>query len=217
MSKTVEAVQMSRRERQKRERQARILDAAAVVFANKGYHQAKIRDIAELADVADGTIYNYYANKRELFLAMTHHVVADSAMDVLSEFQAESDRSFLTAVFDERFHFLERNSDFIRAMLAEVWTDEEFRRQYLEKVIAPLLVLIETNLQARIDAGTMRPVNTAVAIRAMVGSFLIFLLLSQPGHGGLNVDIGRDELVGALVDFFLHGLAACPMGEGRDA
>jgi AcrR family transcriptional regulator len=198
----------------KREREARILDAAAAVFARKGYHQATIRDIAELADVADGTIYNYYANKRHLFLAMTRHVVSDSATDALIAHQAAGDREFLTALLGERFRFIERNSDFVRAMLAEVWTDEEFRRQYLDQVIAPLLHLLEGYLQARIDAGTMRPVNTGVVIRAMVGSFLMFLLLSQPGHGGLALPVSSEEVVDELVDFFLVGLQTQSAGEG---
>jgi AcrR family transcriptional regulator len=215
MSANEHGATISRRDRQKREREARILDAAAAVFASKGYHQAKIRNIAQLADVADGTIYNYYPNKRELFLAMTRHVVADSAVDVLAEFQAASDREFLRAVFGDRFRFIERNSGFFRAMLAEVWTDEEFRQQYFGEVIAPLLGLMETYLQARIDAGTMRPVDTRVVIRAMTGSLLIFLLLSQPGHGALGLDIGSDELVDELVDFFLLGLETRVASEGE--
>ena len=63
---------MSRRERLKQEREARILEAAAAVFARKGFHQATIREIAELADVADGTIYNYYADKRDLLVLGQH-------------------------------------------------------------------------------------------------------------------------------------------------
>ena len=66
MSNLAEDQSLSRRDRQKREREARILDAAAAVFAQKGFHQATIRDIAELADVADGTIYNYFDNKLDL-------------------------------------------------------------------------------------------------------------------------------------------------------
>jgi AcrR family transcriptional regulator len=184
----------------------RILDAAAAVFARKGFHQATIRDIAEQADVADGTIYNYYANKRALFLAVTRHVVADSAADVLAEHDSDGDRDFLAAILGERFHSVQRNADFVRAVLAEVWTDEDFRQQYFGEVIAPLLDQMEGYLGARIEAGTMRAVNTGVVIRAMAGSFLIFLLLSRPGHGGFGLTDSAEDIVEALVDFFLNGL-----------
>jgi AcrR family transcriptional regulator len=204
---------LSRRERLKQEREERILEAAAAVFARKGYHQATIREIAELADVADGTIYNYYANKRDLLVAMTRHVVADSASDVLAEFQEEDDRGFLTAILRDRFRLIEQNTDFVRAMMTEVWTDGEFRQQYFGQVIAPLLQLMESYLQVRIEAGTVRTVNTSIVVRAMAGSFLIFLLLSEPGRGGLGLDASHEETVDELVDFFLLGLQARPVLE----
>jgi TetR/AcrR family fatty acid metabolism transcriptional regulator len=208
MSKVTRNQPMSRRERLKRERQDRILESAAAVFARKGYHQATIRDIAELADVADGTIYNYYASKRDLLLAMTQHVIADSAGQVLEAYQAEDDRDFLTAILSDRFRFIERNSDFVRATMTEVWTDQRFRSQYFNQVIAPLLHSMEGYLQARIDAGSVRPVNTWVVVRAMAGSFLIFLLLSQPEHIELGTELSLDDIVTELVDFFLLGLRA---------
>jgi AcrR family transcriptional regulator len=165
----------SRRERLKREREERILDAAATVFTRKGYHQATIREIAELADVADGTIYDYYANKRDLQVAMTQYVVADSMGDTLAEFEAKDDWSYLPAVLKSRVAFQERNAHFVHALMSEVWNDATFRDQYLSQVIALLLHLMERYLQARIEAGAVRLVNTGMAVRAMVGSFLIFV------------------------------------------
>lgn len=71
-------------ERSKRDR---IIEAAQVVFARKGYHQAKIEEIAELAEVGKGTVYEYFASKQELYKEMfkvilsryNTHVVADDA------------------------------------------------------------------------------------------------------------------------------------------
>ncbi len=46
----------------------RILDAAVSVFAEKGFHTARVSDVAERASVADGTIYLYFRNKEELLM-----------------------------------------------------------------------------------------------------------------------------------------------------
>jgi TetR/AcrR family transcriptional regulator, fatty acid metabolism regulator protein len=46
----------------------RILDAAVAVFAEKGFHVARISDIAARADVADGTVYLYFKNKEEILM-----------------------------------------------------------------------------------------------------------------------------------------------------
>jgi TetR/AcrR family fatty acid metabolism transcriptional regulator len=44
----------------------RILDAALAVFAEKGFFVSRIADIADRADVADGTVYLYFKNKDEI-------------------------------------------------------------------------------------------------------------------------------------------------------
>jgi len=43
-----------------------ILDAAEGIFAQAGFDGAKIADIARAASVAEGTVYLYYKNKRDL-------------------------------------------------------------------------------------------------------------------------------------------------------
>jgi TetR/AcrR family fatty acid metabolism transcriptional regulator len=46
----------------------RILDAAVAVFAEKGFFVARISDIADRANVADGTVYLYFKNKEEILM-----------------------------------------------------------------------------------------------------------------------------------------------------
>jgi AcrR family transcriptional regulator len=62
-----------RRERAKRlpaeERRRQILDAAQDVFAKRGYASTGTADIAAAAGIGEPTIYRYFANKQELYLA----------------------------------------------------------------------------------------------------------------------------------------------------
>lgn len=48
------------------EKYQRILEAAVAVFAEKGFFVSRISDIAERADVADGTVYLYFTSKDEI-------------------------------------------------------------------------------------------------------------------------------------------------------
>jgi len=198
--------QMSRRERLKQEREERILEAAAAVFARKGFHGATIREIAELADVADGTIYNYFADKRDLLVAITRHVIAESTGDAFAEFQYQDDQAFLKSFLLDRFDFAWRNSDFAQTLLSQVWTDRVVRHKYLGEVIVPLLRLMEGYLESRIRAGTLRPVNTGIVVQAIAGSFLIFVMLATEGEQGLFDGLSNEELADELADLFLFGL-----------
>ncbi len=50
------------------EKYQRILDAAVAVFADKGFSNSRISDIADRAGVADGTVYLYFKNKEEILM-----------------------------------------------------------------------------------------------------------------------------------------------------
>jgi len=46
------------------------LDAAALVFARRGFHAASIDDVAEEASYTKGAVYSNFGSKEELFLAV---------------------------------------------------------------------------------------------------------------------------------------------------
>jgi AcrR family transcriptional regulator len=54
-------------------RRTEIIDAALKVFAEKGYHAAKIEDIAAELKIGHGTFYRYFVNKLDIF----NHVVEE--------------------------------------------------------------------------------------------------------------------------------------------
>lgn len=49
------------------ERRQSLLDAARVLFAEKGYHDTTVDDITRAANVAKGTFYLYFSEKREIY------------------------------------------------------------------------------------------------------------------------------------------------------
>ena len=52
------------------ERRERVLRAAMQVFAQKGYHATSVGDIIKQAEIARGTFYLYFENKRQIFEAI---------------------------------------------------------------------------------------------------------------------------------------------------
>ena len=61
----------SRRERRKAQTRRQLLDAARALFVKHGYDATRPQDIARAADVAAGTFYLHFADKRAAFLAFT--------------------------------------------------------------------------------------------------------------------------------------------------
>jgi len=56
------------REVKKQRRRDRIYEAAIALLAEKGFNNTHMRDISERAELAVGTLYNYYASKSELYM-----------------------------------------------------------------------------------------------------------------------------------------------------
>ena len=63
---------MSEKASRKGDKREAIVEAAIEVFAQKGFHAARISDVARAAGVADGTIYLYFDNKEHLLLSLIH-------------------------------------------------------------------------------------------------------------------------------------------------
>src|SRR5260370_5775081 len=59
------------RERQKIERERRILAAARKLFDRRGYVSTSMEDVAARAGLAVGTLYNYFSSKDQLLLALS--------------------------------------------------------------------------------------------------------------------------------------------------
>jgi len=67
------------------QRVTEIMRAAREVFVEKGYEEALLSDIAERADVVEGSIYRYFANKRDLLVK----VVEDWYEAMLSDYDRQ--------------------------------------------------------------------------------------------------------------------------------
>ncbi|MGN5456375.1 TetR family transcriptional regulator [Kurthia sp. 3B1D] len=56
--------------RKEKPKYKQIIDAAVIVIAENGYHQAQVSKIAKQAGVADGTIYLYFKNKEDILISV---------------------------------------------------------------------------------------------------------------------------------------------------
>ncbi len=61
---------LSRRERKKRETRQRLMEAALRLFQEQGYDRTTVGQIAEEADVAKGTFFNYFETKEAILPAL---------------------------------------------------------------------------------------------------------------------------------------------------
>ncbi|TFG81079.1 MAG: TetR/AcrR family transcriptional regulator [Spirochaetales bacterium] len=104
------------------ESKRRILDAAADIFADKGFDGARVDEIAKAAHVNKALIYYYFKSKEELLEVLCHHTMED----LLGFMTAETIKSLdfkepqhLKNFLEEYLDALEEHENVIRIMLME--------------------------------------------------------------------------------------------------
>ncbi|MFS3128544.1 TetR/AcrR family transcriptional regulator [Nocardioides sp. Bht2] len=101
----------SRVSRKKARTAAAILDAAEVLFRDRGFQATTIDDVAEQADVSVGSVYVHFKNKSGLYLALVERALDlnEAAMAGVAEQRLESPMARVLAAADSylRFHLEE--------------------------------------------------------------------------------------------------------------
>jgi AcrR family transcriptional regulator len=102
------------RERQKADRERRILSAAVTQFRAKSYKNVRIEDLAEKAEVSVGTVYNYYHTKGDILIAavaMEVEEVLDVGEAILDDPPGMVEEALLALIFqyyDHSLHYLSK-------------------------------------------------------------------------------------------------------------
>jgi AcrR family transcriptional regulator len=102
-----------KRDRQKQDREQRILGAARHLFDRKGYAGTAMEDIARRANLAVGTLYNYFPSKDDLLLAimrrdservvaLADRILADPPADPAEAIAALADAFIQSVAAEER-------------------------------------------------------------------------------------------------------------------
>jgi len=133
-------------------RREEILDAAARVFASRGYSEANVQELADLLQVGKGTIYRYFPTKEALFLAAVDRMMQNLTAAVDSSIDQASDpldqvvgvfKTYLAffaehpeateLLIQERAHFKDRKTP---TYFAYREANLRRRRDYLQSLIA---------------------------------------------------------------------------------
>ena len=190
-----------------RTRREQILRAAAAAFADQGFHRAKVRDVADRAGLAEGTIYNYFASKDELLLALLDAVnETPERPEAFAAAAAEAVPSFVRAYVRKRFTDLEPHLDVLRPILSELLVDADLRERYLRATVEPTLELAERYFARKIEAGEIAAVDPGLLARAMAAQVFGLAVLRLLGDARLDAEW---DAVGELVaDLLVAGLEA---------
>ncbi len=164
-------------------RRNQILDAAAQVFAEKGFHRATIKEIAGAAGVSEGTIYNYFDSKDGLLIGLMSRLAELESLDSdLMEALAGEPRDFFIGTFHTRLERIRQGTEILQAILPEVLVNPELQESFYQQYVLRIATMMEQYIAAQIELGRIRPVDVPLTVRAFQGMFvglLVFYILGD--------------------------------------
>lgn len=221
---------LSRRERERRMRRTAMLDAARSVFAEKGYSQATLDEIAEQAEFGKGTLYNYFeGGKEEILFAILEDIFDEIQLLIHTVFQEEEkqDRPLRDAfhTFVERyFETIRENQDLFLILVKEThlmaFSDDAKQVQFFREQQDRLVQTLIPALEAAADRGDIQslPVNAvAHLLLANVRGMGIHGTLQQRNEACAQAPILDDPENAAdfLTTLLFDGLGASKASSGE--
>jgi AcrR family transcriptional regulator len=188
-------------------RRNQILDAAATVFAEKGFHRATTKEIAKTAGVSEGTIYNYFDSKADLLIGiMTRLAELEHLDEELADALQSDARDFLIAIFRQRMGLVQQKVETIQAVMPEILVNPALRERFRQQFVQPTTTLFEQYIRARVELGHIRPINVPLAVRT-VQSMFVGLLILRIILGDELLQSEWDELPEVLATIIFDGLS----------
>ena len=115
----------------KDDKRSRILKAAVKVFAQRGFYNAKVSQIAKHAGIADGTIYLYFKNKDEILISIFEEEMAKFIFKVRKKIESEPGiKSKLRIFVKTHLNFVKKNPKLAQVFQLELRQSNKFIKEY---------------------------------------------------------------------------------------
>jgi AcrR family transcriptional regulator len=185
-----------------------ILDAARKVFAEKGFNETTMEQIAERTGIAKGTLYLYFRSKRDIYMAALTQGIRSLNEDSRRKVEAALGvREKLRAFIETRVGYFEQHRDFFLIYHSEIGNlrvppaahEGEISELYLEQ--AQMLEEVLRTAAGKGEIRDMRPDATAFTVCDMTRGVIAQRLLGW-SRAELNDDIQH------LIELIWRGIAA---------
>ena len=180
-----------------------ILEAAAQIISQKGFHAASMRDIARAVDLRKASLYHHVSSKQEILLDLLDQaldlLIADLTAIVARPTPPDRKlRQALHAYMRSLAEHSELSSVLLfehRSLTPEYRSRHIPRRDQFERLWRDLI-------QEGIDAGVFAAPDPSIATKSLLGTMNWFITWYRP-DGALS----HDEIADLIADLYLNGLS----------
>ncbi len=198
-----------------REQRMRDIETAArSVFSQHGFEAAPINEIAAKAGISEGSIYKFYANKRDLL----HTILKSWYQQMIADYKAklegvEGTRAQLHIVIWQHLKSIKDNPDLCRLFYSEVRNAQDYYATDLYQLNREYTRVLMEILKDGISVGDIRPDVSMALVRDMIfGGVEHHVNAFLMNRGNFN----NDSVAKQLSDMIYAGIAMRTSPPARD-
>ncbi len=149
-----------------------ILRAATRVFAENGYFNSKVADVARVAGVADGTVYLYFKSKEEILHSIFERNTSEAIIEGREELsKIEDPREKLRRIARHHLERLGADRDLAVVFQVELRSSTKFMEEFSAAGLAEYLKLIREVFEEGQAAGLFRrELNAKIVAKILFGA-----------------------------------------------
>jgi TetR/AcrR family fatty acid metabolism transcriptional regulator len=187
-----------------------ILKAATQVFAQRGFFQSQVADVARAAGIAAGTVYLYFRSKDELLVSIFERTMKET----LAEGQAtlgrvQEPRERLRQIARLHLERMSRDRDLAVVFQVELRQSTKFMKRFSSTYLRDYLGIIRDTIAEGQRTGAFRSdFNPTIAAKALFGALdemATNWILTQRKYA---LAAQADE----IIDLFLNGVGPAAAG-----
>jgi AcrR family transcriptional regulator len=194
---------LSAQDSQAQDSRDEILKAAMHLFANRGFHETSMSEVAREARVSKALIFWHFKTKEELFLAVLNRLLEPYFIDFAEESQQLDEREQTLKLVEFYLLFVRDNASSVRFFLAQLLREQKASDALTEQVMklygsyrTMLVELISRAQHKGLCATELSPETAAAFILSALNGLLIEFLFM----GGSTINA---ESAIAMVDEWL--------------
>jgi len=192
-----------------------ILKAARNLFLSQGYHGTSVRQIATAAGIVPGAVYNHFASKEAIHLALLRESnIYSTVARALEQAEGDTADDLLRDGAHRLVEALHAHDQTVRLLFVDVLEFEGRNIATLAAAAVPQLLGFFARVTALAhDGRSLKPIRPDVMARAFLGLFMSYFMIGrfyrslESTFPALAVD---DGIVDHFLEIYLHGVMANP-------
>ncbi|QJC53969.1 TetR/AcrR family transcriptional regulator [Paenibacillus albicereus] len=195
-------------------RQARIVEAAVELFAEKGFAAASTSEIAVRAGVAEGTIFRHFKTKQELLLRIAKPAIVKLlAPFLLREFKDvldvryDSYGEFVQAMLANRLEFIRQNPRLVKMIVQELPLQPDLQEQVKQTLVPLLYPRLKAAVERFQEQGQLAPLPPPTVLRLTASGILGYIAGHLAAAAGRFPDWDDEAELQATIAFIVKGLS----------